>query len=56
MIIDFEHHLFLGEQLRKGRSKSGKICERYWDASGKMKIHVSEEASHVDRYIQYGWS
>lgn len=53
MIIDFEHHLFLKEQLQKGRSKSGRICERYWDASGKMKIRVFEDASNVGRYLQF---
>lgn len=53
MIIDFEHHLFLKEQLQKGGSKSGRICQRYWDASGKMKIHVFEDASNVDKYLQF---
>ena len=53
MIIDFEHHLFMQEELQKGNSKSGKIYERYWDQSGRIGFRIHEEASHVDRYLQF---
>ncbi len=53
MIIDFEHHLFMQEELQKGNSKSGKIYERYWDQSGRIGFRIYEEASHVDRYLQF---
>ena len=52
MIIDFEHHLYMEEQLLKGSSQSGKITELYWD-NGKMKSHKYVEAAHVDRYLQF---
>lgn len=51
MIIDAEHHLFLGE-LTKGRFESGKICERYWE-DGKIRIRISEEAAKVERNIHF---
>ena len=53
MIIDFEHHLYMEEYLPKESSESGKICERYWDTDGKMKIRIFKEASSVSRYLQF---
>ena len=53
MIIDFEHHIFIEEQVQKGSSDSGKICERYWDDQGNLKIRLFEAATHVDRYLQF---
>jgi len=53
VIIDFEHHMFTQEQLQKGSSKSGKICERYWDADGKLKTRIFQDASQVDKYLRF---
>ena len=53
MIIDMEHHASTPDQLEKGNSQSGKICERYWDTDGKMKIHLFEEASRLERRLQF---
>ena len=53
MIIDVEHHLLMEEHLQKGDSKSGKICERYWDAGGKLKSRVYQEASRVERRLRF---
>jgi 2,3-dihydroxybenzoate decarboxylase len=51
MIIDAEHHLFLGE-LTKGRFESGKICERFWE-DGELRIRISEEAAKAERCVQF---
>ncbi|MFC1815855.1 amidohydrolase family protein [Thermodesulfobacteriota bacterium] len=53
MIIDLEHHLYLETELQKGSSKSGRICERYWDSDGELRTRTFQEASHVDRYLQF---
>jgi uncharacterized protein len=53
MIIDLENHLSLVEKVEKGKSPSGKICERYWDSDGKLKIRLYEDASCVERTLQY---
>lgn len=53
MIIDMEHHGATEDWVEKGSSKSGKICERYWDTDGKMKIHLFQEASRVERRLQF---
>ena len=53
MIIDMEHHAATEDMLSKGTSPSGKICERYWDTDGKMKIHTYQEAAGVDRRLQF---
>jgi predicted TIM-barrel fold metal-dependent hydrolase len=52
-IIDIEHHAAPEDLLVKGNSNSGKICERYWDNDGKMKIHLFQEASRTDRRLQF---
>lgn len=53
MIIDLENH-FTMENTRLEKSfKSGKICERYWGEDGKMHIRISNEASNVERFIQF---
>ena len=53
MIIDTEHHAATEDLLHKGTSKSGKICERYWDSDGKMKIRTYQEAGGVSRRLQF---
>jgi len=53
MIIDAEHHLFLEDQLQKGRSESGKICERYWDTNGNLKIRIWQDASRIELDIRF---
>ena len=53
MIIDLEHHLPMEDKVHKGSSESGKICERYWDADGKLRLRTFQEASHVDRHLQF---
>ncbi|MFC2070708.1 amidohydrolase family protein [Chloroflexota bacterium] len=54
MIIDMEHHLATFDLLQKGKSESGKACERYWDMSdGKMKIKSFEEVGHAESHLQF---
>jgi len=53
MIIDFEHHLFMEEHITKESSKSGRICERYWDADGKLRTRIFQEASSVSKCLQF---
>lgn len=53
MIIDFEHHIYLPEQVVPRKSKSGKITERHWEEKGKLRIRIFEGASNVDRYLQF---
>ncbi len=54
MIIDMEHHLATFDLLRKGKSESGKACERYWDtADGKMKIRSFEEVGHAESHLKF---
>jgi len=52
-IVDMEHHAATEDLLIKGISNSGKICERYWDTDGKMKIHLFQEASRIERRLQF---
>jgi 2,3-dihydroxybenzoate decarboxylase len=53
MIIDVEHHAATADRLQPANSKSGQICERYWDANGKMKVRSSQEASRLERHLQF---
>ena len=53
MIIDMEHHTATEDRLEKGKSQSGKVCERYWDTDGKMKIRSFEEAAHAESHLQF---
>lgn len=53
MLIDFEHHLYLPEQTVPGKSKSGMITERHWEDDGKLRIRIFEDASRVERFIQF---
>ncbi len=53
MIIDFEHHLYMEEQLQKVSSQSGKMSERYWDPSGRMRTRKYEGVSQPDRYLPF---
>ena len=53
MIIDFEHHIYLPEQTVPEKSKSGKVIERHWEGKGKLGIRIFEDASNVNRYLQF---
>jgi predicted TIM-barrel fold metal-dependent hydrolase len=53
MIIDMEHHLATFDRLEKGKSESGKVCERYWDTDGKMKIRSFEEAGRAESHLKF---
>jgi hypothetical protein len=53
MIIDMEHHLATLDKLEKGESESGKVCERYWDTDGKMKIKSFEEAGRAESHLEF---
>jgi aminocarboxymuconate-semialdehyde decarboxylase len=53
MIVDMEHHASTPDMLRKGKSESGKVVERYWDSDGKMKIRTYEDAGRVERRLQF---
>jgi 2,3-dihydroxybenzoate decarboxylase len=53
LIIDMEHHAATLDLLSKGSSPSGKICERYWDKDGKMKIHTYQEAGEVEKRLRF---
>ena len=53
MIIDFENHIYLPEQVVSEKSESGKITERHWEEKGKLRIRIFEDASNVDRYLQF---
>lgn len=53
MIIDLENHFTMENPKLEKSFKSGKICERYWGEDGKMHIRISNEASNVERFIQF---
>ncbi len=53
MIIDMEHHAATEDMLEKGDSESGKICERYWDTDGKIKVRVFQEAARIGRHLRF---
>jgi predicted TIM-barrel fold metal-dependent hydrolase len=53
VIIDLENHLSLSERVEKGKSPSRKICERYWEPDGKLKIRLFEDASNIERTLQF---
>ncbi|MBN2238522.1 MAG: amidohydrolase [Dehalococcoidales bacterium] len=53
MIIDMEHHLATYDRLEKGKSESGKCCERYWDTDGKMKIKSFEETGYAESHLEF---
>ena len=53
MIVDVEHHLFIKDILEEGQSPSGKICERYWTEDGRLQIRIYEDASRVEKSLQF---
>ena len=53
MIIDFENHIYLPEQVVSEKSESGKITERHWEEKGKLRIRIFEGASNIDRNLQF---
>ncbi len=53
MIIDMEHHTATEDLLDSGASPSGKICERYWDTDGKMKIRSFEEVARAESHLKF---
>ena len=53
MIIDMEHHAATEDSLYPGSSPSDKICERYWDTDGKMKIRTYQDAGGTEKRIKF---
>jgi len=53
MIIDMEHHTATIDHLVKGKSESGKVCERYWDTDGRMKIRSFEEVADSGSHLRF---
>jgi predicted TIM-barrel fold metal-dependent hydrolase len=53
MIIDLEMHLSMPQKDQKERFESGKITERYWGEDGEIHFHTSQEATRVDRFLQF---
>ncbi len=53
MIIDMEHHAAIEDLLYTGLSESGKVCERYWDTDGKMKIRTYEDAGRTEKRLKF---
>jgi predicted TIM-barrel fold metal-dependent hydrolase len=53
MIIDLENHFTMENPKLEKSFKSGKICERYWGEDGKMHIRISQEASRIERFLQF---
>jgi predicted TIM-barrel fold metal-dependent hydrolase len=48
-----EHHAAIEELLYPGISASGKICERYWDIEGKMKIRTYSDAGRIEKRLKF---
>ena len=53
MIIDLENHMAVPEEVLPGKSKSGKLCERYWDENGKLRIRKYQDFSNVEKYVEF---
>ena len=53
MIIDVEHHFTMRREGEDKKFSSGKICERFWDEKGNIRIRVSSEASFADRHLEF---
>lgn len=53
MIVDVEHHLLLDDFLENVPTPSGRICERYWDSNGNLKIRIYQEASDVEKSVEF---
>ena len=53
MIIDLENHMAVPEEVLPGTSKSGKLCERFWDTDGKLKIRKYQDFSNENKYLQF---
>lgn len=53
MIIDVEHHLFMDEQIKKGKSPSGRVVERYRNEEGMIKLRIYEAASNDEEHLRF---
>ncbi len=54
MIIDFENHIFMPEQIDNTPSKSGTVCERFWDeASKSVKIKLHSESTDPEFFMKW---
>ena len=53
MIIDVEHHLFIKDIAKEEKSPSGKICERFWTEDGRLQIRIFEDATRVEKSLQF---
>lgn len=53
MIVDLEHHFYTGEEKNLGRSKSGRVVERYRDADGNIVTRVFEAAESAEKHLEF---
>ena len=53
MIIDFENHSFMADQVEPISSDSGRIVEHPWDENGMVGTRRFVEASHIDKFLQF---
>ncbi len=54
MLIDFENHIFLEEQLQPIRSPAGSICERYWnEKANRVALRLYKEASDPEYFLKW---
>ena len=53
MIVDVEHHMFTEEQTVRGRSKSGRLVERYRDGEGNIRLSIFEAAANIENHLQF---
>jgi 2,3-dihydroxybenzoate decarboxylase len=53
MVIDFEHHLFMADQVLKGPSQSGNIIEHFWDSDGIVGTRKYEDTARVEKHLQF---
>ena len=53
MIIDFEQHFFMKDQVEPISSESGKLVEHPWDENGMVGTRRFVEASYIDRFLRF---
>ena len=53
MIIDFENHFFMKDQVEPTSSKSGRIVEHFWDEKGMVGTRRFIEASQIEKSLQF---
>ncbi|MFC1872983.1 amidohydrolase family protein [Chloroflexota bacterium] len=53
MIIDYEMHLFMEDQVIMGDSPSGSIVEHLWDENGMVGTKRYKPAADVNKYLKF---